>query len=330
MTGGPTPQFLSRLLRSIGEKNPTGRILAYCYAHALMADPSLEKQIFGTNSRYRTTARFDTHQWDVTADKFIFDGPITGKNRRADICISYNKKPEIAAALRKRKDNEIAQMIAQYLEDQKMGGYQPLDAQESHLLYFTRRLLPMGHEGYANKDSSYKLTQIMEQCLNNARNIGEWLIAGNEDKLTLSVYPWVDAYWDVKQLVNKCNKDHGHVDELSGYIADYFKSGYIYFVAQVRSGTTPPVWLSVSFWFGIDEEDRLYQGLIVEIEGRELEDVEDRHSKTERTKSLIGYSEKNLRKDIFELIKKTQEKVRESTQSQTVQHIVEMRFPGLE
>jgi hypothetical protein len=401
MPNNETTRFLSKLLQSAGKlagKNPIGRTLAHCYAHALTANPKLEKAILNTNFRSKGAASFA--RWEAKADEFIFKGPFTGKYRRADICVCYNGEPmaiveikvedqdaddrdgqlrdyvdyatetglpfhyitkyslseketeilgdannvrhrrhyEIAMALRQKRDEEIAQMIFQYLEDQKMAGYQPLNVEKSDLLHFVRRLLPIGFEGRANMDSSYKISQVLEKFLNNARSIGDWLIAGNEKKATVSVYPCVDAYWKVDRLAEKFRKDPKNFRD--GYIADYFDYGYIYFVAQMRCKTRPPMWLSVSFWIGLEGKE-LCQGILVEIEGGPLSLVDDDEFPwDERTKSLIGYGEANIRRDIRKLIANTQnkltqlenhsdERVSRFARSQTAQLIAQMEFPGL-
>jgi hypothetical protein len=89
-------KFLSSLLASFGEmggKDPVGRSLAYCYAHALLADPMLTKAILGRELVSFTPTKFNVTRWDVKADEYTFQGPITHKTRRADIYAAYNGRP---------------------------------------------------------------------------------------------------------------------------------------------------------------------------------------------------------------------------------------------
>jgi hypothetical protein len=252
--------------------------------------------------------------------------------------VQNRRHHEIAAALRQRRDDEISQTISRYLEDQKLTGYQPLTAEKSDLLHCVRRLLPMGFEGAADVDSSYKVSQILEKCLNNARSIGDWLIAGNEKNATMSVYPHVDAYWKVDRIAQEFNLDPDHFRD--GCIADYLDSGYVYFVAEMRCKTKTPMRLSVSFWIGLEGRD-LDQGVMAEIEGGPLSLLDDNeYPLDEKAKSLIGCNEANIRRDIRKLIKNAQDKlaglkshsderISSFARSQAAHVVAQMEFPGL-
>ncbi len=252
--------------------------------------------------------------------------------------VQNRRHHEIAAALRQRTDDAISQAIYRYLEDQNMSGYQPLIAEKSDLLHCVRRLLPVKLEEGADVDSSYKIIQIIEKCLNNARTIGDWLIAGNEKNATLSVYPHVDAYWKIDQIAHKFNKAPDRFRD--GYLADYLDSGCVYFVAQMRCKTKTPMRLSVSFWIGLEEAD-LDQGIMAEIEGGPLSLLDDdEYPLDEKARSLIGCNEANIRRDIRKLIKNVQDKlaglkshpderVSSFAGSQAAQAIARMEFPGL-
>jgi hypothetical protein len=218
---------------------------------------------------------------------------------------------EIAAALDKRKDQQIAQMIVEYLKDQKMSGYQPLDAKPQDLLNFARRLLPVGYEGHSAKETPYKISQLMEQLLNNTRMIADWMRDGNENRLNVAVYPTVETIWRVGDLVEECTAKPGRVKELEGYIADYFKYGTLYFVAEARFGKKARVWLSVSQWIKL-ERNRINQGILIEVEGGPLNDLsDDRKWRTwvEKKVSLNNYTEAKMRADLKTLIKDAQSRL---------------------
>jgi hypothetical protein len=107
MTNVKGRQFLSSLLRSFGElaaKNPTGRILAYCYAHALMTEPSLASNIF--DKGYNKSDNFDPKQWVAEADKYPFVGPKTKRNRRADLRLVYKNKTVALAEIKVEDQDE--------------------------------------------------------------------------------------------------------------------------------------------------------------------------------------------------------------------------------
>jgi hypothetical protein len=219
---------------------------------------------------------------------------------------------EIAAALDKRKDQQIAQMIVEYLKDQKMSGYQPLHARKQDLLTFARRLLPVGYEGHSAKETPYKISQLMEQLLNNTRMIADWMSDGNENRLNVTVYPTVETYWRVGDLVKECTAKPGQVKELKGYIADYFKSGILYFVAEARFGKKARMWLSVSQWIELEGYDRINQGILIEVEGGPLGALSDDKKWrpwVEKRVSLNNYTEAKMRADLKTLIKGAQSRL---------------------
>jgi hypothetical protein len=61
-------QFLSSLLQvfgEIGNRDPVGRALAYCYGHALQHDPALRIDFLGYEINELVGSNIDLAQWEV-------------------------------------------------------------------------------------------------------------------------------------------------------------------------------------------------------------------------------------------------------------------------
>lgn len=414
--------FLSALLRTFGEiggRNPIGRSLSQCYAHALAADPRLFEDILGIPLRRLTGGKLDIQKLEVKPEHYRLEGGNVRKGRRADICVLYNNRPraiveikvedqtdddptgqlasyvlfarqhnvpffyltkysisrdeeecirslpkrlrfhrrhyQIADALKERSTSELAQMITRYLEDEHMSGYQPLHVTQEDLLNFARRLLPVLQGGYGTKLHSEgrtnKLGQIITQCLNNARMIGDWLGNTHEAEFRFTVYPTVETYWELRQVIDYFEK---HPDEIQdNWIHPWFSTGgCFYFAVEGRyakgaGGHAVGVWASL--WIELKRTRKkhpLQSGLYVEFWGAPLKVLEmddalyDRwHPHVERTWPL-NKSESETRdalskmiveaqKRLLRLQKHPNKKLKAFATAKATQRLAKMTFSGL-
>ena len=167
---------------------------------------------------------------------------------------------EIANELRliKSKDAGVARMIADYLEDRHMSGFQQLDVTDKDLLDFTRRVLPVPQYGYGGRLQSEgrtkKIGPIMEQTLNNARMIADWLQSEHQDELKFSIYPCVELSWKPQDAFEAWSEAP---DEYTDYLEpEWVNGGCFYFCAEGRFTTKPPIWMTVSLWLDLDRREK--------------------------------------------------------------------------
>ena len=411
--------FLSNLLDSFGQiggKDPSGRILSQCYAHAMEVDPTLFDAILGVPVTKLTHTKVDPRKLELKTEDFRLDGH--DARRRADICILYNSRRralvevkvedqkdddptgqldsyvqfalkqrvpffyitkyslsrdeiqllgklpknlrfhrrhhEIENALRLRPANEIAQMISRYLEDRQMAGYQPMDITREDLTNFARRMLPVAQSGYGKRlhaeQRTSKIGQIITQCLNNSRIVGEWLRYTHEAEFTFSVYPSVETYWKIPKLLEYFN---AHPDEVNdGEIGRSFSDGGCFeFIVDGRFtniGYKQPLSLWVSLWIELyrARKEPLEVGLWVGYLGGSLKSPEEddqQYNKwgpyAERSWSLQK-SEVDTRKALSKMIVEAQrklvklrkhpdKKLHTFARAKQIQRIASMKFPGL-
>jgi hypothetical protein len=260
---------------------------------------------------------------------------------------------EIANKLKlsKSKDGGIELMIAAYLEDQNMSGYQQLHGvTDKDLLNCARRILPVLQSGYGSRlhgeERTRKIGPIMDQTLNNARMIAGWLQSEHQDELKFSVYPCVELFWRFKDALKAYKKNPDGVD--TDFMEPQFVgAGRIYFcaVGTFTKISGPPIWMTVSLWLGVDKKKKLDQGVMVEFESPSLAAINDDDEQEKwwtyfEKKWALNDSEDGARRAVSDAVKQAQKKLhnlrrhpdkgtRRFATSKAAQYVANMKFRGL-
>jgi len=255
---------------------------------------------------------------------------------------------QIANAIQSIKDDEIAEMISAYLEDEHMSGFQQLEnVTNQDLLNFARRILPVEPWGFGGRlhaeERTQKIGLIIVQWLNNARMIADWLRDGHEDELRLSVYPKVELYWRLKNAIDAFHDDPNEVD-MHDMEPKFCNEGTFCFMVAGWTKKAPGLWLEMSIWLELKRDRKkkpLRQGLSVEIWHRKLKAIEDEevHPYVEKkfslnesedsTRHALSSAISNAQHKLKRLVKHRDNQIRQFAKSKSAKHVANMTFPGL-